>query len=78
MPAKPGHLPISGRWAFEPKLDGFRAIVNTYRELKVRSRPWDDPAERWQAPFGVRDEENEEALEAFAFRPTCAEREFSD
>lgn len=42
MLAKGGPLPEGSGWSFEPKLDGFRAIVSTTGGLRVRSRRgWD-------------------------------------
>jgi hypothetical protein len=38
MLARSGRLPTPGEWAYEVKWDGFRAIVSTERELRVRSR----------------------------------------
>jgi|tagenome__1003787_1003787.scaffolds.fasta_scaffold20653977_2 bifunctional non-homologous end joining protein LigD len=38
MLAKPGPLPTRGGWAFEPKWDGFRAIIRSGDEYCVRSR----------------------------------------
>jgi bifunctional non-homologous end joining protein LigD len=42
MLARSGRLPTSGDYSFEVKWDGFRAIVSTESELRVRSRRgWD-------------------------------------
>lgn len=42
MLARSGCLPASGAYAYEMKWDGFRAIVSTEGELRVRSRRgWD-------------------------------------
>jgi bifunctional non-homologous end joining protein LigD len=42
MLARSGRLPMSGNYAFEVTWDGFRAIVSTEGELRVRSRRgWD-------------------------------------
>lgn len=38
MLAKPGLLATGRGWSFEPKWDGFRAIVRTGDEYTVRSR----------------------------------------
>jgi bifunctional non-homologous end joining protein LigD len=38
MLAKSGRLPTRGSWAYEVKWDGFRAVVSTEGELRVRSR----------------------------------------
>jgi bifunctional non-homologous end joining protein LigD len=38
MLARSGLLPIGDGWAYEVKWDGFRAIVSTEGELRVRSR----------------------------------------
>jgi bifunctional non-homologous end joining protein LigD len=38
MLARPGELSTGDGWAFELKLDGFRAIVSTLEGLRVRSR----------------------------------------
>jgi bifunctional non-homologous end joining protein LigD len=38
MLARPGPLPSGSGWSFELKWDGFRAIVSTEDELRVRSR----------------------------------------
>jgi bifunctional non-homologous end joining protein LigD len=38
MLARPGQLPTRPGWSFEPKWDGFRAIVRTGDEYTVRSR----------------------------------------
>ena len=38
MLAKSAKLPTRGAWAYEVKWDGFRAIVSTEGELRVRSR----------------------------------------
>jgi ATP-dependent DNA ligase len=39
MLAKPGLLPTGRGWSFEPKWDGFRAIVRSSEDYCVRSRP---------------------------------------
>ena len=42
MLARSGRLPTSGNYAYELESDGFRAIVSTEAELRVRSRRgWD-------------------------------------
>src|SRR3954466_14685603 len=42
MLARSGSLPTRGRWAFEVKWDGFRAIVRAGADFRVRSRRgWD-------------------------------------
>jgi len=42
MLARSGRLPTSGDYSYELKWDGFRAIVSTEGELRVRSRRgWD-------------------------------------
>ena len=42
MLAPSAAVPVSAGWAFEPKWDGFRAIVSTEQGLRVRSRRgWD-------------------------------------
>jgi bifunctional non-homologous end joining protein LigD len=42
MLARSGRLPTGGDYAYEVKWDGFRAIVSTEGELRVRSRRgWD-------------------------------------
>jgi bifunctional non-homologous end joining protein LigD len=42
MRSRPGPLPSGEGWSFEPKYDGFRAIVSTEDGLRVRSRRgWD-------------------------------------
>jgi bifunctional non-homologous end joining protein LigD len=38
MLARSGPIPSRGQWSFEVKWDGFRAIVRTDREFRVRSR----------------------------------------
>jgi hypothetical protein len=38
MLSRPGPLPKGPRWTFEVKWDGFRAIVSTERDLRIRSR----------------------------------------
>jgi ATP-dependent DNA ligase len=38
MLSRAGPLPIGDEWSFEPKWDGFRAIVSTQNELRIRSR----------------------------------------
>ncbi len=38
MLARPGPLPTGEEWAFELKLDGFRALVDTHAGLRVMSR----------------------------------------
>ena len=38
MLSRPGPLPSGGRWAFEVKWDGFRALVSTKDDLRIRSR----------------------------------------
>jgi ATP-dependent DNA ligase len=38
MLSRAGRLPSAPGWSFEPKYDGFRALVSTERELRVRSR----------------------------------------
>lgn len=45
MLARSGPLPIYGRWSFEVKWDGFRALVSTRDGLHVRGRrPWNAAA----------------------------------
>src|SRR4029450_759191 len=42
MLSRPGPLPSGSEWSFELKWDGFRAIVSTEHDLRVRSRRgWD-------------------------------------
>ena len=42
MLARTGPLPTRGRWAYEVKWDGFRAIVRSGDDFRVRSRRgWD-------------------------------------
>ena len=42
MRSRPGPLPSSPGWSFEPKWDGFRAVISTEKGLRVRSRRgWD-------------------------------------
>lgn len=42
MLLRSGRLPTSGDYAFEPKWDGFRALVSRNGDLRVRSRRgWD-------------------------------------
>jgi bifunctional non-homologous end joining protein LigD len=42
MLARPGKLPLSDRWSYEVKWDGFRAIVSTIDGFRVLSRRrWD-------------------------------------
>jgi ATP-dependent DNA ligase len=42
MLLRSGRLPTSGDYAFEPKWDGFRALVSRHGQLQVRSRRgWD-------------------------------------
>jgi ATP-dependent DNA ligase len=44
MLARSGELPTGDGWAYELKLDGFRAIVSTVDGLRVRSRRgWNRP-----------------------------------
>jgi len=38
MLLRPGPIPAGEGWAFELKWDGFRAIVSTENDLRVRSR----------------------------------------
>lgn len=38
MLARPGHLPDRDGYAYEPKWDGFRALVRCGSELRARSR----------------------------------------
>jgi bifunctional non-homologous end joining protein LigD len=38
MQSRPGPLSSGDGWSFEPKYDGFRAVVSTERGLRVRSR----------------------------------------
>jgi bifunctional non-homologous end joining protein LigD len=38
MLSRAGPLPIGDEWSFELKWDGFRAIVSTQNELRIRSR----------------------------------------
>ena len=38
MLSRPGPLPSGSAWSFELKWDGFRAIVSTEDDLRVRSR----------------------------------------
>jgi ATP-dependent DNA ligase len=48
MLARPGRLPTSGDYAYEVKLDGFRAIGSTEGALCVRSRRgWDMTEHVW-------------------------------
>ena len=39
MLARPGQLPTRPGWSYEPKWDGFRAIIRTGDDYAVRSRP---------------------------------------
>src|SRR3954468_2760513 len=61
MLARGGTLPSRGRWAYEVKWDGFRAIVRTGDDYRVRSRRgWDMTAlvpELRALPVGVYDGE---------------------
>ena len=42
MLARSGAIPTGRGWTFEPKLDGFRALVCTHARLRVKSRRgWD-------------------------------------
>src|SRR5688572_32844729 len=42
MRSRPGPLPVGAGWSFEPKYDGFRAVISTENGLRVRSRRgWD-------------------------------------
>jgi len=42
MLARTGPLPSRGRWAYEVKWDGFRALVRAGDDFRVRSRRgWD-------------------------------------
>ena len=42
MLLRSGRLPTSGDYAFEPKWDGFRALVSRNGHLRVKSRRgWD-------------------------------------
>src|SRR5947207_2749291 len=42
MLARSGQIPTRGQWAFEFKWDGFRAVVRTGDDFRVRSRRgWD-------------------------------------
>jgi bifunctional non-homologous end joining protein LigD len=42
MLARGGKIPVGDGWSFEPKLDGFRAIVSTIGGVSIRSRRgWD-------------------------------------
>src|SRR3954467_686849 len=60
MLARSGSLPTRGRWAYEVKWDGFRAIVRAGDDYRVRSRRgWDmtELVPELQAlPSGVYDE----------------------
>ena len=38
MRSRPGALPVGGGWSFEPKYDGFRAVISTEKAIRVRSR----------------------------------------
>ena len=38
MQSRPGSLPSGDGWSFEPKYDGFRAVISTERNIRVRSR----------------------------------------
>jgi ATP-dependent DNA ligase len=38
MLAQPARLPLRGDYAYEPKWDGFRALVSTVDGFRVRSR----------------------------------------
>lgn len=40
MLSRPGPLPAGSGWSFEPKYEGFRAVVSTERGLRVRFRGW--------------------------------------
>ena len=57
MLSRPGALPTGSGWSFEPKYDGFRAVVSTENGLRVRSRRgWDmtDAVPEFQAlPEGL-------------------------
>src|SRR5690242_10524782 len=61
MLARSGTLPTRGRWAYEVKWDGFRAIVRSGDDYRVRSRRgWDMSAlvpELRALPGGVYDGE---------------------
>jgi bifunctional non-homologous end joining protein LigD len=61
MLARSGSLPTRGRWAYEVKWDGFRAIVRAGDDFRVRSRRgWDMTAlvpELQALPAGVYDGE---------------------
>ena len=38
MRSRPGALPVGSGWSFEPKYDGFRAVISTEMAIRVRSR----------------------------------------
>jgi bifunctional non-homologous end joining protein LigD len=38
MRSRPGPLPTGVGWSFEPKYDGFRAVISTEKAIRVRSR----------------------------------------
>ena len=38
MVSRAGSLPTGEGWSSEPKYDGFRAVISTEREIRVRSR----------------------------------------
>src|SRR3954471_24856984 len=61
MLARPGPLPSRGRWAYEVKWDGFRALIRAGDDFRVRSRRgWDMTAlvpELQALPAGVYDGE---------------------
>jgi bifunctional non-homologous end joining protein LigD len=38
MRSRPGALAVGVGWSFEPKYDGFRAVISTEADIRVRSR----------------------------------------
>jgi bifunctional non-homologous end joining protein LigD len=38
MRSRPGPLPFGVGWSYEPKYDGFRAVISTEKTIRARSR----------------------------------------
>src|SRR4051794_33469759 len=78
MLARTGGLPTRGRWAYEVKWDGFRAIVRAGGDFRVRSRRgWDMTAlvpELEALPAGVYDGELVAFVDGVPYFPAVCAR----
>lgn len=78
MLARGGPLPTRGRWSYEVKWDGFRAIVRAGDDFRVRSRRgWDMTAlvpELEALPAGVYDGELVSFVDGLPYFPAVCAR----